>query len=161
MPTPIITWIRRSETPSARAPISPSVSASSARPVASRTPAPTRIGGTAIRTSTMLRSVSEPMSQLAISDVAHGLGESVRASATPAAAMALRITPARRKLTASPAGAAIAISSATPIAAPAMAKAGSTQGEAAPMLRNRVRTAPSAAMEETPSTPGSAKGLLV
>jgi hypothetical protein len=119
------------------------------------------MNGRARQTSSALRSASEPSSQLMISCAAQGLGARLSARATPALATVLRITPARMKVMVPPVPPARTSMTATPMLAPTMAATNSSQGVLRLMLRYMVITAPRAAMDETPSTPGSASGLRV
>ena len=90
-------------------------------------PAPRLVAeNVAVRTSTRLRSDSEPSSQLVMSADAHGFGARLSARATPALATMLSIAPASRKLTELPAASASSTRATTPAPAPAMANSGSS-----------------------------------
>ena len=160
-PTARIRRVRRRSTPSDRAPASPRVSASRARPSDSSSAQPISTPGAASRTSSTLRSAREPISQLTISFTDQGLGARLSASATPAPATVWTITPARMKVMIDEAAPASASSTTTPTAAPAIAATGSVQGASPATPKYSVITAPKAAIAETPSTPGSARALRV
>ena len=114
--------------------------------------------GRAMRTSSQLRSVSAPISQVTICDVANGVGARLIASAVIDPATLDRITPASVKTMRLPERPTSRASSAIAPAAPVRAKAGSSHA-AAVKPKNSDRTAPSAAPADTPKRPGSASGL--
>src|SRR6185436_3896581 len=145
--------------PSERAPISPSVRASSACREVRISAAPTAMSGVEMTRSSRLRSASAPSSQRTISPAAHGLGDNDRTSAMPATAIALRITPESTNVSVLAATPASRNSATMPTIAPATPLSGKIQGCRSAMPRKMLNTAPNPAIEETPSVPGSASGL--
>jgi len=119
---------------------------------------PSPIRGAAHITSSQLRSVSAPISQLTICPVAKGVDARLMTSAVNAPASDEITTPASVNTITLPLCPAMIESSSTASAAPASAKPDSTKGVAARPKKIET-TAPSAAVAETPNRPGSASGL--
>ena len=98
-PTPN-TMIHRSlirSIPRLFAPFSPNVSASSARPVESKSKPPNAMKGRAVQTSVINRSVSAPINQFMISLAANGLGAMLMTKAVSAPASVESTMPPRMK----------------------------------------------------------------
>ena len=148
-------WFRL--TPMLRAPSSPSVRASSARPVVSNSAAPMAINGRALTTSSISRSVKAPINQLMISLAAKGLGAMLIRKAVSDPASVDNTIPPRMKPNGPPPRASVS-SSRILTPAPSMAQLNRPRGSVL-RPRNIAVTPPRAALEETPRTVGSARGL--
>src|SRR5688572_20424234 len=154
-----IHWMRLTLMPSDCAPTSPSVSASRASRHRRTSVAPTTIIGVASVRSSRLRSVRAPSIQRMISLPAHGLGDRDSASEIPATASELRMTPESTSVSTLAERPASSNSAAMARIPPATPHSGSAQGWRPAIPKKMLRTAPSAAIADTPNVPGSASGL--
>ena len=149
---------RPSRIPRERAVSSPRLSASSDGPVAANTTAPSRRNGSATRTSSIPRSVNAPISQSITSATAYGFGAIEMTKAVSAPDRLASTVPAKMNWTALACRQVSAASSAIDPPAAAIAQTNTTNGLLAIPSTIAV-TAPSAALDDTPTTPGSASGL--